>query len=289
MFFIQVIVSGISVGIMYGLVGFCFTSIYNVSQVINFAQGEFFMLGAFFAFVFLTTLKLPLLAGVILIPLCTASVAWLLQRLLVVPLINRKAGIITLVIGTMAGSMLITGLVGMQTNYSWMRVPPIFGSGVTLHIAGVFIDSQSALIVVVSVVLVLAYWLILKKTLFGMAFRATGFSAEAAKLMGIRPLRMISSAFLISAVISAIGGLLLGPMTAPNANMGFALVVNGFIAAVIGGLGNPYAAVLGGIVLGVVKYIFITYMGTAFADVVAFGVFIFILVFRPGGIVGERV
>jgi len=146
------------------------------------------------------------------------------------------------------------------------------------------VDSQGALIVLTTLALVIAYWLLLNKTRTGAALRATGFNREVSTLLGIQTSRMVCLSFVISSVIAAIAGILCAPLSAYTALDGLPLAVNGFIALIVGGWGNPYAAVLGGITLGVIRALLTGYFSSTHAELATFVVLLFVLTVKPSGI-----
>ena len=151
----------------------------------------------------------------------------------------------------MAVGTIVAGGVGIYTGFYWMQIKYFFGTE-PWRVKGLSIDTQGALIIVTTLMLVIAYWFLLNKTRLGTALRATGFNREVSTLMGIQTSRMVRLSFVISGVIAAIAGVLCAPLSAFTALDGLPLAVSGFIALIVGGWGNPYAAVLGGVTLGVI-------------------------------------
>lgn len=283
-----VLLSGISLGSIYGLVALTFTSIYNASRVINFAQGEFVMLGALGAFFFMGILHLPVVLTFLLTIALVSIVGVAIQRIMVNPLMARGAPPFTLILGTLSTGLIISGAVGVGTEYAWLRIDPLMGSQ-PVHLFGVPAMPQNLLIIGATVLLVVAYWFFLKKTLAGMALQATGADRDMASLVGIRSSTMVGLAFVISAAMSAIAGILVAPIAHASATMGLPLVIKGFVACIFGGLGNPFAAVLGGLILGIIGAFLTGYYSSVYAEIVTFAILLLILIPRPEGLFGERV
>lgn len=281
---IQMLIAGISLGSIYGLVALTFTAIYNASKIINFAQGEFLMLGAIFASILLLTLHLNYWLVLIIIIVITAIVGLVLERVVVTPLLNRRTPLVTIIIATMGVAMMIAGGTGIATRYAWMRVPAPLGID-PWWLGEVAILPQNALVIIATIILVLLYWFLLKKTMIGTALRATGFNSEMASLVGIQVSWMVAFSFIISAAMAGIAGMLVGPLTTPYYLMGLPLVVKGFVAAILGGLGNPYAAVVGGVILGVLN-VWLSGYAPAYAEVGTFGILLAVLLLRPHGLFG---
>jgi branched-chain amino acid transport system permease protein len=283
-----VLLSGISLGSIYGLVALTFTSIYNASKVINFAQGEFVMLGALGAFFFMGKLHFPIVPTFLLTIALVSLVGLIIQRLMVNPLMARKAPDFTLVLGTLSTGLIISGTVGVATEYAWLRIDPLMGS-LPVHLFGVPAMPQNLLIIGATVLLVVAYWFFLNKTIVGMALKATGADRDMASLVGIRSSMMVGLAFVISAAMSAIAGILVAPIAHASATMGLPLVIKGFIACIFGGLGNPFAAVLGGLVLGIIGAFLTGYYSSVYAEIITLAILLLILIPKPEGLFGERV
>ena len=285
--FFIILFSGISIGSIYGLVALTFTSIYNASRVINFAQGEFVMLGSLGAFIFLGILRLPIVLTFLLTIAFVSIVGLAIQRLMVSPLVAKGAPVFTLILSTLSSGLIISGSVGAATEYAWFRVAPLAGS-VPVRLFGVPIMPQNLFIIGATVLLVVAYRFFLKKTFTGVALRATGADRDMASLVGIRSSTMIGLAFAISAAMSAIAGILVAPIAHASAEMGLPLVIKGFIACIFGGLGNPYAAVLGGLILGIIGALLTGYFSSVYAEIVTFVILLLILIPRPAGLFGEK-
>ena len=280
---IPIIIVGLSLGSLFGLVGVSFTVIINASQLVNFGQGDFAMLGVAVAWFFMSVFGCPLWlafpAGVI----AGALFGILTERTIVTPLLKREVHPFYPILGTMAMGIIAAGAVGVYTGFYWMPI----GHFISLdpwRVAGVPMDTQGVLIINVTVMLVIAYWLLLNKTRLGIALRATGFHREVSTLMGIQTARMVLLSFVISGVIATIAGVLCAPFSAFTALDGLPLAVNGFIALIVGGWGNPYAAVLGGITLGIIRALLTGYFSSAHAELATFVVLIIVLTLKPEGI-----
>lgn len=285
-YFLLTLVTGISMGCTFGLVGLAFTAIFNASRVINFANGDLAVVGAFAASLFVFSGKAHPVIGFLAV-LVLPMVASLLINWLVEPSVKRKAPIINSILITMGGGLIIVGLIGIYTNFSYFNTGYVFGTK-PLLLGGIRISPQYAAILVATAALSLAYWLFLNKTALGLALRALGINADMASLVGINPRTYRMLTWASSSIISGIAGFLIAPLIVPTALMGLPVVVNGFIAAVIGGFGYPLAAVTGGIVLGLLIQFFSAYVHGGMAQLVVFPVLLVVLVFRPTGIWGLK-
>ena len=271
--------SGITVGFIYTLVGLGFTVIYNSSGIINFSQGEFVMAGGMSA-VFLFYAGIPLGAAFILAILITSMISIFLWKLVD---LSKESSTISLIILTLGFSIFLRGLAQVVFDKQLHTIPSFVGNG-SIEIFGSNLTYQSLLVIVTSIAIVTSLYFFFKKTKTGKAMVAVSDNIEAAKLMGINIKKILILNFAISAFIASIGGLLLTPITSTNYEVGIMLGLKGFCAAIIGGLGNPFGSVAGGLILGVLEAFVAGYISSEYKDAVAFVVLLMILFFMPGGI-----
>jgi len=273
------LLSGITVGFVYALVGMGFTVIYNSSGIINFAQGEFVMAGGM-SMVFLLATGISFSSAFILSIMVTAILGVMLWKLTD---LSKDSSQVSLIILTLGYAIFLRGLAEVVFDKELHTIPSFVGDG-AFDIYGAILSHQALLVIVVSIIIVIALYLFFKKTLLGKVMIAASDNVEAAKLMGINIKKILMLNFAISASIAAIGGALLTPMTSTNYEVGIMLGLKGFAAAIIGGLSNPFGAVLGGLILGVMETLVAGYMSSEYKDAVAFIIMLAILFFRPGGI-----
>jgi len=281
--FTPIIIVGVSLGSLFGLVGLAYTVIINASQLVNFGQGDFAMFGVAVCWFAMSVLGLPLWLAFPIGVVGGALIGLLTEKTIVTPLLRREAHPFYPILGTMAVGTIAAGVVGIYTGFYWMRVDLFLGVE-PWRIGKVPVNTQGALIMGATVVLVVAYWFLLNKTLLGAALRATGFNREVSTLLGIQTSQMVRLSFVISGVIAAIAGVLCAPLSAFNAFDGLPLAVNGFIALIVGGWGNPYAAVLGGITLGLIRALLTGYFSSAHAELATFVVLVLVLTIKPEGL-----
>ena len=285
--FVAALMVGLAMGCIYGLIGLGFTAVYNACTALNFALGDFTLLGAVVAFLCLSYLQLPFVVMLFSVMVAGVLIGLALQRLMVSPLFARKASLLTIILATMAFGMVISGITGVASGYLPLQVDPFLGYG-GWQLMGSTIVPQNVLIMILTAVTVLAFWLLLRRTRFGLALRATGFNKDAASLAGINTSRMVGYAFIISGIICGIAGAFVAPFGGAHPDMGLPLAIKGFIAAIVGGMGNPYAAVVGGLIIGLISSFVTTYGASADAEVAVFILLLVILVARPHGIFGEE-
>ena len=281
--FIPIIIVGISLGSLFGLAGLGYTVIINASQLVNFALGDLAMLGVAVCWFSMTVLRLPLGLAIPLGVIGAGLYALLIQKSIVDPLVQRGAAFFSVILGTMAMGSIAAGGVGIYTRFWWMNIDH-FLSLEPWRIKSLYIDTQAVIIIVSTVILVISYWFCLNKTLWGTALRATGFNRNASTLMGIQTSRMVAVAFVMGGVIASLAGILCAPLAAFNALGGLPLGINGFIALIVGGWGNPYAAVLGGITLGLIRSLLTGYFSSTHAEVATFLVLMVVLQLKPTGL-----
>ena len=278
---------GLGVGSIYGLGGLIFVIVFNSTRVMNLATGEYVMVGGVLAHFLMIKAELawfwtvPLIAGAVVV----LSIA--LNMSVVFPLLEKKLGLITIIIATYAGATVISGTAGALTNFEFLRVPSLVGVA-SIKIGFFPVVPQYGLCFLFTVVVVLAYWLFLTRTRFGWALKASSENPEMCKLLGISTFWMSTVAFTIAGGIGGVAGLLLGPMQGVSAAMGFHITVNAFISAVLGGMGNPYAAVVGGLLLGLVQVFISGYLAPGYAQLASFVLLLLILYIRPQGLFGAR-
>lgn len=284
---LQYLLTGLATGATYALVGLGIALIVQVTGVINFAQGDFVMLGALIYAVLAgscasrggTCGSQPLAAAVAIgVVVCVGA---LVNLAVIQP--ARRASTHRLIILTIGASIVIQGvaLVAAGTDH---RFTDPFTSGEPLRIAGASLPLQYLWVFGITTVSVAAVWFFLTRTRFGIAMRATAMDAEAARMVGISPRRMSLAVFVLAALLGAIGGVVLAPLQPPNPQVGIALGLRGFTAAVVGGLDNPAGAIVGGLALGVVEALAAGYMSSGIAEGVAYAVLIVALLARPTGL-----
>lgn len=282
--FIQFLFSGVTVGAVYALVALGFAIIFNASNVVNFAQGEFVMLGGMIAvFAHAAGLPLPLAALTALIVAAGAGV--MLNRLAIEP--ARGAPVVSLIIITIGASVFIQGvsqrLFGKQV-YSL----PTFSSSDPINVLGATIQSQSLWMVGGAVAVFVALWVFFTKTLIGRALLATSNNQLAARLVGINTKSLMTLSFALSAAIGALAGILITPITMTSYDIGLSLALKGFAAAMLGGMGNPQGALVGGILLGLLESFTAGYLSSLYKDAAAYLTILMVLFFMPQGLFGRK-
>lgn len=274
--YLQFFVSGVSTGAIYVLIALGLITIYNVTGVINLAQGEFVMLGAMVA-VALARPHLPLALSALGSVLAVALFGGLVHRLTIVP--ARQAPDVALIIITIGTAIAIRG----AALFIWGTMPrglPEFSPGAPLVFGGAVLSRQRLWIMGTAAVVLLFLYLFFEHTLLGKAVRACSINRQAAELIGVNARTMGTLAYVLGAALSAIGGIVIAPLTLVSYDMGLALGLKGFVVAIIGSLTRAPAAVIGGLLLGVLEAFTSGLWASGFKDGIAFLVLFALLLAR---------
>lgn len=282
---IQSLVNGVGIGLVYGLIAVGFSVIYNASGIVNFAQGVFVMLGGMFTHSLLTKFGMPEAVSAAISIVLVAGVGVLVQFLIINPMWNRKAPLFAIILATLAVQLLIEQVV-ILTLGDQPRTYPEFTSGGPLKIGPIAFGYQLFWILGCGMLMVIALSLFFSKTRVGRALRACSQNRESAALLGIPVQGMLMLSFALSAALGAAAGILITPTQYTAYSVGGPFGINGFIAAIIGGFGSAPAALVGGILLGVVQSGAIVFFGAGFKNVVALTVLLIVLLFFPHGLFG---
>jgi branched-chain amino acid transport system permease protein len=281
--FLQFTFSGLTVGAVYALVALGFTLIYNASDVINFAQGEFVMLGGMTT-VFLGLAGVPLPVAAALAIVITVAVGLALHRFAIEP--ARASGAVVLIIITIGASIFLRGLAQVVFDKRFHSLPPFIG-GDAIRVGGAAILPQSLVVLAGAVVIVVLLWAFIERTLTGKAMIATAANEVAARLVGIDTRAIVALSFAISAAIGAVAGILITPITLTSYDVGSLLALKGFAAAMLGGIGSAVGAVIGGLLLGLLEAFAAGYVSSQYKDAVAFLVILIVLFAMPRGLFGR--
>lgn len=281
---LQFLLSGITVGAVYALVALGFTIIYNASDVVNFAQGEFVMLGGMIT-VFASAAGLPLPLAALIAIIATAAIGVALNKLAIEP--ARGAPVVSLIIITIGASIFIRGATQLVFDKQIHRFPAFSGDRPIL-IGGATILPQSLWVIAGALAVFVCLWLFFTRTLIGRAVLATANNRVAAQLVGINTNYVMTLSFAMSAAIGALAGVLVTPITLTSYDVGLALALKGFAAAMLGGMGNPKGALVGGLLLGVLEAMTAGYISSQYKDAAAFVVILAVLFAMPQGLFGRK-
>jgi branched-chain amino acid transport system permease protein len=281
---LQFLITGITVGSTYALVGLGFAIIYNASGVVNFAQGEFVMIGAMSAVWLLATgapYPLALLGAVVI----TTCVGLALNKFAIEP--ARGATVITTIIITIGAAIFLRGAALLIWGKEIFALPHFSGEQ-TLHLGSATLLPQNLWVMGITAVMVFAVRWFFDRTLMGKAILACACNKSAAQLMGINVSLMLLISYGLSACLGAVAGLLVAPIAFTSYDAGIMLGLKGFSAAILGGMGSPMGAVAGGLLLGVLESLGAGLISSGYKDAIAFSIILLVLVLKPSGLFGRE-
>ncbi|MDK8871185.1 branched-chain amino acid ABC transporter permease [Paracoccus sp. SSJ] len=281
---LQFLFSGLTVGAVYALVALGFTIIYNASDVVNFAQGEFVMLGGMITwFAHVAGLPLPLAALIAIV--ATAALGVAINKLAIEP--ARGAPVVSLIIITIGASVFLQGAAQLVFDKQ-IHSFPAFSGDTPLRIGGATIQPQSLWVIGGALVVFAGLWLFFTRTLLGRAVLATSNNRLAAQLVGINTNFVMTLSFALSAGIGALAGVLATPITLTAYNVGIGFALKGFAGAMLGGMGNPKGALAGGFLIGLIEALTAGYLSSTYKEAAAFVVILLVLFFMPQGLFGRK-
>lgn len=282
--FLQVLLSGLSTGSIYALAAIGFTLLWQAAQTVNFAQGEFVMLPAFFVLIGIHVLGMPLWAALLFGLLMAVIVLGVLFKKLVVEPILPNSGL-PLIIATMALSILIKEATKQFYGAEAQPFPELFPQD-TLHVAGVVISVQDVLNLLVSTAVVILLTLFLDRTRTGRCMQATAQNPDVAEILGVNIKRMVLYTFLINAALAALASFLISPFYLAKFSNGETLGIVAFIAAIVGGFNQIRGAIAGGLLIGVLDNLTATYVTAQYRAALPLVLLIVIILWRPEGLLG---
>ncbi|MCW3490117.1 branched-chain amino acid ABC transporter permease [Dethiobacter alkaliphilus] len=285
--FSQQLVNGIVLGSTYALIALGYTMVYGIAELINFAHGEIYMFGAFVGMIMVTIVGLPFLPALIIAMLAAALLGVTVEFIAYRPL--RKSSRLAALISAIGASIFLQNAALLRWGPQSQGFPRPFEPS-QIMVAGVRISSLQIYILVISLVLMVALHFLITKTKIGKAMRATAQDKETAALMGINVNRVISFTFAIGSALGAAAGVMVGIyFNSVSPMMGLLPGLKGFVAAVLGGIGNIPGAMLGGVILGVAETMGVAYGDSRYRDAIAFAILIIVLLFKPSGLLGKQV
>ncbi len=283
---LQLVISGIAQGCIYGLIALGFVLIYKATETVSFAQGELMMLGAFVGLASMTMLGLSYWLSVLCTVAAMAFFGVLLERVVIRPILGQPAfSIVMLTIGI---GYVTRGLITMIPNIGTeTHTLPVPYKDQVWNVAGLVLNVEQMVVIAATAVLCTLLYLLFRFSKLGIAMQAASQNQLAAYYMGIPVKRLNGIAWGLASAVAAIAGLLLAPITFVHANMGF-IGLKAFPAAVVGGFGSLPGAIVGGLVIGIVESLSGFYLPDGFKDTAAYVVVLVMLVVKPTGLFGEK-
>lgn len=279
---LQYLLSGLVTGSIYGLIGVGFTGIYNATGIVNFAQGDFAMVGAMVA-IALSVAGAPLPLAVVLAIVAVAALGGLIERFAVRP---ARQDVVRGIVVTIGIGVVLQGTVAAIWGTDAFPLPAFSGDE-PLDIGGATVPSQALWVIGIAAASVLALQAFFQKTYIGKLFRASAVNPLAATLVGIDTRTASTVSFVISGALGALAGIIVAPITLMQYDAGLGLGIKGFVACIIGGFGNPLGAALGGVLLGLLEAVTSGYLSSGYKNAIAFVLLLAFLFFRPGGILND--
>ncbi len=284
--FIQQLINGLALGSVYALLALGYTMVYGIIQLINFAHGEIYMIGAFSGFYASSVLKLPLIPTLLAAMAASAILGILIEKIAYKPL--RKSPRIALLITAIGISLFLQNIMSKFVGTAPKHFPELINLN-PIKLGSLQLDWKTILMFTVSALLVILLQFIVYKTKVGKAMRAASFDIEAASLMGINVDNTISLTFAIGSALAGIAGVLVAisyPSITPY--IGVMPGLKAFVAAVLGGIGSIPGALIGGLSIGLLETLSKAYISTTFSDAIVFGILIIILIIKPTGLLGKK-
>ncbi|MCQ2430556.1 MAG: branched-chain amino acid ABC transporter permease [Clostridia bacterium] len=283
--FVQALISGLTLGSIYALIALGYTMVYGIAKMLNFAHGDIIMIGAYSVIVTAATVGMPPVFAVLISILVCAVLGVTIEFLAYRPL--RQSPPLTVLITAIGVSYLLQNVALLIFGSEQMSTPMMFDIP-DLTIGGITVDGITLLTLGVTAVIMIALTLFINKTKVGKAMRAVSEDKEAAELMGISVNKTITITFAIGSALAAVASIFFGATYVYiKPTTGSMPGIKAFTAAVFGGIGSIPGAMLGGILLGVIEKLSMTYISTLWSDAIVFGVLVLVLVVKPSGLLGK--
>jgi neutral amino acid transport system permease protein len=281
----QTAVNGLSLGSVYALGAVGLTLVYGILKLVNFAHGDFLTFGAYMAYLVNVTWGMPLAAAVFFAMLTTAALGLFFERIMWRPMRAQGAGFLQLLLMSIGLALVIRSVI----EWFWSTQTKILDVNVTSSVAflGLRLGRTQLIVIVVGFVVLIAVGLMLRYSLLGKRMRAIADDLELAETSGIDTTRVITYTWLFAGALAGLAGVLAGAVTEVTPEMGFELLLPIFAAVIVGGIGDPFGALAGGITLGVVTEWSTMFVDSIWKTSVAFVVLVIVLVIRPQGIFGK--
>lgn len=286
--FIQQVINGITIGSTYSLVAIGFTMIFGVLELVNFANGSLYMLGAYLSIMLYSATRIHFFLAVFIAIIATGGAGYLLDRLALRRLRSKNAPKLSGLITTLGMSMIIDNIIMLSFGSETKPFTSPLDLG-RFEIGNAVVSGVQIVILCTAVTLMLGLSVLIQTTKIGKAMRSTSQNVEAAKLMGINVNGVITITFIISGVLAAISGNLIGLYyQSVDITMGAAVGMKTFASAILGGVGVLHGAMIGGLVVGVVETFVAGYISSGYRDAIAFVILILVLLVKPSGLFGRN-
>lgn len=288
MIILQQLINGLTIGSAYALVAIGFTMVFGVLELVNMANGAFYVLGGYLTLIFLTQFQWNFFLALLASMLITGGLGALMDRVALSPIRKRRASKIAALISTVGLGTAITNFILVFFGTETKRFPDVFNLG-KIRLGGIIITWMQIIIFAVTVIMMAVLSLIVYRTKLGTGMRAIAQDADAAKLMGIHTDYIITFTFFIGTMCVGVAGTLIAMYYQQiDTRMAVAVGMKSFAAAVLGGIGVLPGAMLGGLLLGVIESLGINYIGSGYGNAISFVMLIVVLIIKPSGLLGKR-
>lgn len=286
-FFLQLLFAGISQGAVYALIAYGFNVTYWTLKVVNFAHGSCLMISVMLSLA-AYRLGLPIVVAMLCGILATGVMVGFLERIAVRPVLNRASGM-GWVVSTLGAGIVLQALATLIWGTQAMAFPPfLFESTDYVTLLGVQLSLQLVLVCVAALLVMLGLETLVRQTIWGKVLRAAAFDQESARLRGIPVQRVVTASFIVSGALAGLAGVLIAPISGIDPGFGLNLMIKGFVAAVVGGLGSSLGAMVGGLAVGVIELFVGGYISTAWRNGVVFLLLLLVLMIHPQGLLGHK-
>lgn len=285
--FVQLLISALLSGSIYGLIALGYSLIYRASGIMNLAQGDLMCLGGFLGYTFFSVMKLPFLVSLVLTVVCCFIIGCILEKFVIRPIFKRSTTTSVIILATVAVSYIIQSL----EIVGWGAAPlsmPSFLKTSTVTIFGVIYQTESLLCIAIAIISMLSIHFFMKKSRFGVAMRAAAMDPLAAGSCGINVNSTTRITWAISTTVAGLAGMMVGPLYGITTTLGTAMSAKGFASAVVGGYGDMYGAILGGGVLAGLETFSAGYISSAMKQLIAYVTVLLILFVKPRGLMNAE-
>ena len=286
--FFQVLVGSLVIGSVYGLIALGYSLIYSASGLMTFMQGELLMLGAFVGLTFYRYAGLPFTVSLLLTMIIMYGVGVLIEKLVIRKLVRAGANTIFIVLATIALSIILQNFAMLLWGSNVFQFPPIFSVS-RLRFGSFMVPPEALMAIAIGIIAMVGFHFFMTRSRLGTSMRAAAQDAMAAKTVSINVSLMTGITWGIAAMLTGLGGMLIGPIDGVSAQMGVLIGLKGFAGAVIGGYGNMYGAIVGSLLLGGIETFTAAYISSMYKDFISFFILILFLIFIPRGLFKGRV
>lgn len=285
--FFTLLISGLVLGSIYGLIALGYSMIFKSSGLLSFVQGDILTLGAFLGLTFYSYLKLPFILSLLLTVICAMALGFALEKGVIRPLLNKNVMTVYIVLATIAVSYIIQNGAMVAWGSITLNFPAIFSKS-TIKMGKISVQPEALMCIAVGLLCMVLLHLYMTKTRLGTSMRAASMDAMAAESCGIDVSLSTGLSWGISAGLAAIAGILIGPIYGVYTTLGATIGRKGFSSAIIGGYGNMYGAIVGGLLLGLLETFSASLISSTYKNLIAYCLLLLFLLLKPTGIFNER-